>query len=139
MTQVRATTSDEKAGKQFCKKIASNLQSENQGVRLSALMHIIRYADQIDFTNAHNEVMDIFLFNENAKIRQLALTALHKINVSTDMNFLLIQKNFEKDPDILRHIIAVLLDCGKMQLVPKNNEQRMAGQASKEPVKLSKY
>ncbi len=42
--------------------------------------------------------MDIFLFDEKAKIRQLALTALHKINVPTDMNFLLIQMNFEKNP-----------------------------------------
>jgi len=103
----------------FSDGLVMALQSDNIGVKLSAMQMVIKYGDKVDVVKARYDVMDTFLYSKNRKERQLALIALYKINNVLDMGLLERQYQFEEDPVIKNQIAAVLIAADRID-APKN-------------------
>lgn len=114
----------------FSKSLVKSLQSENEGVRLSAMQLVIKYGDKVNVTAARYEVMDTFLKHENQKVRQLALVTLYKINNVFDMGLLERQLKFEEDPVIQNQIAAILLDANRLHLTKSNSQYQTVAVAN---------
>ena len=99
---------------QFSKGLVQALQSENDGLRLSAMQMVIKYGNKVDVGAARYDVMDTFLYSKDRRVRQLALVALSKINNTFDMGLLERQISFEEDPVIKNQIAAVLIAADRI-------------------------
>ena len=110
----------------FSKELLKSIDSSNEGVQLSALQRIIQYSDSLNIANARYSVMNIFMKNEDQKIRQLALAALSKINNPLDMGRLELHFKWEKDPVIKMHISFVLLENGWISYKEYGNKYQVA-------------
>ena len=112
--------------KAYSKELLKSIDSDNEGVKLSALQRIIQYSDSLNITNARYSVMNIFMKNKNQKVRQLALAALSKINHPLDLGRLELHFKWEKDPVIKMHISFVLLENGWISYKEYGNKYQVA-------------
>ena len=103
----------------FSKGLVQALQSENDGVKLSAMQLVIKHGKKVDVETARYDVMDTFLYSKDRRVRQLALVALSKIDNVFDMGLLERQIGFEEDPVIKNQIAAVLIAADRMSALAK--------------------
>lgn len=89
---------DETAWTQFGENLVVALKSDNDGLQLSALQHIVVYGDQIDVSDANFELVRLFRDNKDDRVRMTALNALSKLNNSWVADFLNRTARFESDP-----------------------------------------
>ncbi len=105
------TNNDQTDWAKFSENIKVALQSENTGLKYSAMQHIIKYSDDlnVDNPNAVFEVMREFKNNEDQSIRRLSLITLYKMNNDWAMASLKRQYKFEENIKIKNAIGAVVL------------------------------
>jgi HEAT repeat protein len=84
----------------YSKNLVKALQSDNPGLKHSAILRVIQSAESLKVSEARYELMHIFRSDQNPKVRQLALIALHKINDKWAMRFLSDNLKYEKDEGI---------------------------------------
>ena len=94
----------------FSKNLVKSLKSENEGIRLSAMQQVITYADKVNVDDAVFDIVKVYRSHEDVKVRQLALTALHKTNNAWAMDFLKRNLEFEKSPVLKTQIYHILND-----------------------------
>ena len=99
---------------QFSKGLVQALQSDNIGLKLSAMQMVIKYGDKVNVEAARYDVMDTFLYSKDRRVRRLALVTLSKINNTFDMGLLERQIGFEEDPVIKNQIVAVLIAADRI-------------------------
>ncbi len=87
------------------------IQSNNPGVQQAAMRLVIQYADNLNMDDAVLDMMRIYRFNEDSKMRQLALVTLHKIGSEYAMDFAKRNLKFEADEKILKLSQAAICDC----------------------------
>jgi hypothetical protein len=92
------------------------IQSGNPGVQQAAMRMVIQYPEKIDVDDAINDLMHIYRFNDDTKMRQLALVTLHKIGNEYAMDFAKRNLEFESDEKVLKLSQAALCDCAKKNL-----------------------
>ena len=92
------------------------IKTGNPGVQQAAMRMVIQYPQELNVDEAINELMHIYRFNEDTKMRQLALVTLHKINNEYAMDFAKRNLEFENDEKVLKLSQAVLCDCAKKNL-----------------------
>jgi hypothetical protein len=95
----------------FSASLVRTLTSPNEGLQLSAMTQIIKYADHLDVDNAVFNVMRIYREHENEKTRQLALTTLYKMKNKWAINYLRRAVLFEESPVLKKHIFHILKEC----------------------------
>ena len=106
-------TDAEKAAdrKDFSKNIRQALASENKGVQLSAIGHVIHYGDMIDVGSAGAiDIMHIYRNDSDVKVRQFALTALPRVNNELVNGFLRRAVRFEETPVLKRQLQFIIAD-----------------------------
>ncbi len=105
------TNNDQTDWAKFSENIKVALQSENTGLKYSAMQHIIKYSDDLNVDNpsAVFEVMREFKNNEDQSIRRLSLITLYKMNNDWAMASLKRQYKFEENIKIKNAIGAVVL------------------------------
>jgi hypothetical protein len=91
--------------------LVNGIESGNPGVQQAAMRLIIQHADKLDMDDAEMDMMRIYRFSDDTKMRQLALVTLHKINSEYAMDFARRNLKFENDEKILRLSQAALCDC----------------------------
>ena len=64
----------------FSDNLVKALQSDNDGLKISAMQLIIKYGDKVWVHDATFQVYQIFKEHENPRMRQLALVTLYKMN-----------------------------------------------------------
>ena len=87
------------------------IKSDNPGVQQAAMRLVIQYADNLNMDDAVLDMMRIYRFNEDSKMRQLALVTLHKIGSEYAMDFAKRNLKFEADEKILKLSQAAICDC----------------------------
>jgi hypothetical protein len=88
--------------------LVSALQSDNPGLQQSAMRLIIQYADKLDMDDAVMEMMVIYRFSDDRKMRQLALVTLHKIGSEYAIDFIKRNLKYEADEKIIKLSNAIL-------------------------------
>jgi len=101
----------------FSKSLVKALQSNNEGVQLSAMQLVIKYGDKVDVSAARYRVMDIFMKHKDQKVRQLALVTSYVIHNPFDLGLLERQLKFEEDAVIARQIAAIMVDSNRLSAV----------------------
>ena len=92
----------------FSENLIWGLNSGNEGLERSAMRFIIKYADSLAVNQVSYNIYNIYSSHENAKVRQLALVALYKMNNVWVLKKLVDDIYDESDP-IIRHQIATIL------------------------------
>ena len=92
----------------FSKNLVWCMQIKNEGVQTSAMQQIIRYGDRLDVEDAVFDVVRLYRNHDNEKVRQLALSALHKMQNKWAMDFLKRNVNYEKSPALKKQIYCIL-------------------------------
>jgi hypothetical protein len=93
------------------------IQSDNPGLQQAAMRLVIQYADNLDVDDAVLDMMRIYRFSDDSKMRQLALVTLHKIGSEYAMDFAKRNLKFETDEKILKLSQACIFDCVRKNLV----------------------
>lgn len=89
---------DEAAWIQFGENLVVALKSDNDGLQLSALQHIIVYGERIDVSDARFELVRLFRDNKDERVRMTALNALSKVRDGWVADFLHRSARYESDP-----------------------------------------
>ena len=92
----------------FSTNLVVALQSDNAGLRQSAMQLVIRYGDNLDVNDALFDVVGEFRNQKNRNVRMLALSAIGHMNSNWAFNFLKRSIKFENDPVIKRQLIATV-------------------------------
>jgi hypothetical protein len=88
--------------------LVSALQSDNPGLQQSAMRLIIQYADHVDVDEVVINMMRLYRFSDDSKVRQLALVTLHKIGNEYAMDFVKRNLKFETDEKVIKLSNAIL-------------------------------
>ena len=91
--------------------LVNGIESDNPGVQQASMRLVIQHADKLDMDNAIMEMMAIYRFSDDRKMRQLALVTLHKIGSEYAMDFAKRNMEFESDEKILKLSQAAICDC----------------------------
>lgn len=104
----------------FSKNLVIALQSDNEGLKCSAMQLVIRHHENLDVSAAVWDVMTVFRNHPNPRMRMLALVTLHHMKHSRAMFILKRNLKFEKDPAIARMNRCVVCeyerDCARSAL-----------------------
>ena len=92
----------------FSDNLVQALQSENDGLKASAMQLIIKHSDKVWVHDAAYQVYEIYRNHENAKMRQLALVTLYKMNNEWFIKELPDELEKETNPTIRHQILAIL-------------------------------
>ena len=92
----------------FCENLCYCLKMNNEGVRNSALQHIVTYGEYLNMDAAVFDVVRIFRNSKDERVRQLALAALHKMQNGWAMNFLKRSIDYEKSPTIKKQLRIIV-------------------------------
>jgi hypothetical protein len=88
--------------------LVSALQSDNPGLQQSAMRLIIQHADKVNVDEAVINMMGLYRYSDNTKVRQLALVTLHKIQNQYAMDFVKRNLKYETDEKIIKLSNAML-------------------------------
>lgn len=91
--------------------LVAGLKSNNPGVQKAAMRLVIQYAENLDMDDAVIDMMRIYRFSTDTKMRQLALVTLHKIGSEYAMDFAKRNLKFEDDEKVLKLSQAAICDC----------------------------
>jgi hypothetical protein len=97
--------------KVFTKNLVVALKSDNDGLKQSAMVQIIRYKDKLNVSKTVFPMVDIYKNHQNEKFRELATAALHYTDNKWAEDYL--RQNYEKEKNSkIKHLI---LSCLKAE------------------------
>lgn len=95
--------------KAYGQRLQDALTFEHEGLRHSALRHIIAYADQLELGNeAVVDLMRIYRDDASESVRRMAVVALGELESPLAMAWLERSRDFEKSDAVKRTIAAVV-------------------------------
>lgn len=92
----------------FSKNLVVALGSDNEGLQLSAMGMVIRYADQLDVKDAAWDVLKVFKTSKDRRIRRLAMVTLYHIKHDNAMYHLKRLLAFEGEEGIREHLGTIV-------------------------------
>ena len=120
-----AQTTDRKVDWEILSEnLVNAIQSDNPGLQQSAMRLVIQYTDHVDVDEALLDMMRIYRFSDNSKVRQLALVTLNKIGDDYAMDFVRRNLEYETDEKIIKLSNACLND--HKDLAPVEAGQELA-------------
>jgi len=108
----------------FSKNLVKSLKSDNEGIQLSAMQQVITYADKVNVGDAVFDIVQVYRSHKDVKVRQLALTTLHKTNNAWAMDFLKRNLEHEKSPVLKAQIYHILNDVEPGSVYAKKMEKK---------------
>ena len=94
--------------KHVSKNLVKALASENDGLRQSAMVMIVRHGDKLRVNDAVYDVMHIYRTHKDERVKQLALATLHKMESKWAMGFLRVDLRFQESEKLRRMVLAIL-------------------------------
>jgi hypothetical protein len=92
----------------FGENLSKALESDNDGIRCSALQQIIAYHDHMNLKDAVIPVLRIYRNHPNLQTRRLALTTLPLTDHNFAISYLKRAVRFEKSPVLKKQILFML-------------------------------
>ncbi len=96
--------------KVFSKNLLRAMTSDNEGLKVSAMQHMITYGEVIDVGEARVELMRIYRNHEDTRVRRMAVVALASMHDPGVMQYLHRAERFEPASSVRKTIHAVLAD-----------------------------
>ncbi|MBN2424186.1 MAG: hypothetical protein JXR46_01465 [Calditrichaceae bacterium] len=106
----------------FSVNLVKAIKSGHPGLQQSAMQRIIRYADSLNTKDAVYPLVQIFRFNDNDKVRRLAMVALAKINSDHAISYLYKYMKFEENVMIRHQCVCIINDYCKSKSPKKEHE-----------------
>lgn len=100
----------------FSSNIEVALNSENTGLKQSAIHMLYKYTEYLNVKNAVNEVMEEYVYSNDQQTRKLALVTLYKMQDEWALALLKSNNRFEKDESIKKCVDSIV------EAVEKNDE-----------------
>ncbi len=120
-----AQTTDRKVDWEIVSEnLVNALQSDNPGLQQSAMRLVIQFTDYVDVDEALLDMMRLYRFSDDSKVRQLALVTLNKIGSEYAMDFARRNLEYETDEKIIKLSNACLND--RKDLAPIKAGQELA-------------
>jgi len=91
--------------KAFGENLINAVASENQGLKVSAMQHMITYHQYLDVKDATFDLLRIYRLHPEQRMRQLAAVTLEYVGNSWGKDFLKRNIKFEKNEVIMRQIL----------------------------------
>ncbi len=104
--------------------LVNAIQSDNPGLQQSAMRLVIQFSDYVDADEALLDMMRLYRFSDDSKVRQLALVTLNKIGSEYAMDFARRNLEYETDEKIIKLSNACLND--RKDLAPIKAGQELA-------------
>lgn len=92
----------------YSKNLVNALKSSNDGLRQSALQMIIHNADKVNVDEAVQEIVNLYRYHKDLKVRQLALVALGSLNNENAIEALRQSVKTEDSPALRNQIYHIL-------------------------------
>lgn len=89
-------------------KIITDLKSSELDDKIYGMKQVIHFGNRLDVCQAKYEILYVFLTNENAGHRQLALMALYRVCDHKDLDIIKNQLKFEQNPLVRKRMHAIL-------------------------------
>ena len=112
--------------KLFSDHLVKAIQSDNQGLQVSAMQHVIRYAGKVDVHTAAFKLIRIYRRNKDEFLRQLALVTIYASQNDYALSIVKRDYNFEKSEKIKRTMAAILTEQAKKLAKRKTGEEIIA-------------
>lgn len=113
----------------FSENLVIAIKSGHPGLQNSAMQQIIRYSDSLVIDNAVYPIVQIFRFNDNSRVRRLAMVALAKVNTDKAISYLYKYMKFEDNVAIKHQCCCIINDYCETKSPEK--EQEIAALAQK--------
>lgn len=107
----------------FSKSLVEMFKSDNEGLKQSAMLQIITYADSLDVQDAAYDIYNIYKWHKDEKMRQLALVALYHIQYDWAMNQLVEDIKKEKSPILKKQLIFMVDEYNKKKQSEEQKKQ----------------
>ena len=109
----------------FSDNLVQALRSDNDGLKASAMQMIIKHQGKVWVHEAAYDIYVIFKEHENAKMRQLALVALYKMQ--NDWFLDSIKADFEEETNpAIRHQLLAIMCCTSNPAIGTEVDERYA-------------
>jgi len=92
----------------FSVNIVKAIKSDNPGLQQSAMQRIIRYADKLDVNDAVYDIANIFRFDNNPRVRRLAMVTLSSIDTDKSMEYLSKYLKYEEETSIKKQACCII-------------------------------
>ena len=92
----------------FSKNLVKAVQSDNEGLKVSAMQQIIRYSDNLDVSAAACDIVKIYRNHKNDRVRQLALVTIYKMQNKWAINCLRTAVRYEKSAALQRQMYHII-------------------------------
>ncbi len=92
----------------FSDNLVHALQSDIEGVKLSAMQMVIRYEGQVDVDAAVFDIVRLYRDHRDDDVRRMAVVALGKMQHPWAMDLLKRSLRFEKDAAVRHTLLAVV-------------------------------
>jgi len=118
-----AQTTDRKVDWEIVSEnLVNAIQSDNPGLQQSAMRVVIQFSDYVDVDEALLDMMRLYRFSDDSKVRQLALVTLNKIGSEYAMDFARRNLEYETDEKIIKLSNACLNDRNTLAPVEGGKE-----------------
>ena len=92
----------------FSVNLVKALKSDNPGLQQSAMQRIIRYADKLNVDDAVYDIANIFRFDDNPRVRRLAMVTLATIDTDKSIEYLSKYLKYEESNSIRKQACCVM-------------------------------
>jgi len=92
----------------FSTNLIKAIKSGHPGLQQSAMQRIIQYADNLDVEDAVWTISQILRFDDDYRVRRLAMVTLYKINSDKALAYIGQNLKFEKDQTLKKHGCCIL-------------------------------
>lgn len=93
----------------FSKNLVNALNSDNEGVRNTAMRLVIQYYGKVDVKDAMITVMGIYNNSKSENVRRMAVLTLARMNSNYAMNYLKLSEKYERS-EVVQHTIRAILE-----------------------------
>jgi len=107
----------------FSKNIVKALDSENLGLQVSAMRHIITYKEKVNVDKTMIKIIRLYRRDKNEYVRQLALVTIYATQNDWALGFVKRDYNYEKSPRIKRTMAAIINEQAKKIAERKTNDE----------------
>jgi hypothetical protein len=106
----------------FGDNLINAVSSDNQGLKISAMQHMITYQKYLDVRDATFDLIRIYRLHPDERMRQLAAVTLESVGSSWGKDFLRRNLRFEKNEVIKHQILDYVYKQEKQNLAAGNQE-----------------
>ena len=115
----------------FSANLVKTVKSNHPGLRNSAMQLIIQYSDSLDVSDAVYDIMQIFRFNDDQRVRRLAMITLSKINTDKATAYLSKYLKFEENESIKNQGYYIISEYIASKKSDKNEDLRFVSNKNK--------